>query len=283
MFRRFLTLPVIIGPLPNQIVDGQPIVALPVMDNFNWILSQVNANVAGGGGPVNAASIPTYVGVGVVGGTANAITLTPTPSLSAYAAGNRFSFLATAPNTSAVTVNVSGLGPKSLVFADATALGGAEILAGATYDIEYNGTAFILMNSSQGSSIISWTPVVQFGGASVGITYSTQTGKAWKFGRMLYFAFGIVLSSKGSSTGSLTISGLPFTINASWPGSTPNSLYTSLVSFPSGDGYLTLLYNSGGTSLFIVNVRDGMASVGSLSDANFQNTSQVGGSGFYVV
>ncbi len=283
MFKRFLRLPVIIGPLPNQIVAGDLVSAQPVMQNFNWIVSQVNANVAGGGGPANASSIPTYVGTGNVGGTGNAITLTPTPSLSAYAAGNRFSFLATAPNTSSVTVNVSGLGAKAVVFADATALGGSEILAGATYDILYNGTSFILMNSSQGSNIITWTPSLNFGGGTTGITYATQTGKAWKTNRMLYFAFGLVLSSKGSSTGGVTITGLPFTINASWPGSTPNSLYTSDIAFPSGGGYLQLLYNNGTTQMFITNIRDGAPSVNSLTDAEFTNTSQIGGSGFYVV
>ena len=35
----------IIGPLPNNIVNGDPIDAVPVMANFNWIVSQVNANV----------------------------------------------------------------------------------------------------------------------------------------------------------------------------------------------------------------------------------------------
>jgi hypothetical protein len=34
----------IIGPLPNNIVNGDAIDAVPVMANFNWIVSQVNAN-----------------------------------------------------------------------------------------------------------------------------------------------------------------------------------------------------------------------------------------------
>jgi hypothetical protein len=36
----------IINPLPNNIVDGTTADAVPVMANFNWIVSQVNANVA---------------------------------------------------------------------------------------------------------------------------------------------------------------------------------------------------------------------------------------------
>lgn len=40
----------IIGPLPNNILDGQPASAGPVMSNFNFIVQQVNQNGGGGGG-----------------------------------------------------------------------------------------------------------------------------------------------------------------------------------------------------------------------------------------
>jgi len=43
-FQQFLALPVIVGPLPNNIVDGTLADAGPVMANYNWILTQVNAN-----------------------------------------------------------------------------------------------------------------------------------------------------------------------------------------------------------------------------------------------
>ena len=65
----FLTLGVIINPLPNNIVDGTIIDAVPVMGNFNWIVSQVNANAAAGN-VINAGSIPTFVPAANVGGTA---------------------------------------------------------------------------------------------------------------------------------------------------------------------------------------------------------------------
>jgi hypothetical protein len=48
--RKYLTLAVIIGPLPVTIVDGQIADANPVMANFNWIVSQVNANAVAGSG-----------------------------------------------------------------------------------------------------------------------------------------------------------------------------------------------------------------------------------------
>ena len=48
---------------------------------------------------------------GSAGGTANALTLTPSPALAAYVAGNTYDFLVTATNTTeSPTINVSGLG-----------------------------------------------------------------------------------------------------------------------------------------------------------------------------
>jgi len=57
----------------------------------------------------------------------------------------------------------------------------------------------------------TFTPALAFGGLSVGITYSTQYGKYTKIGNLVFFSLYIVLTSKGTSTGSATIGGLPFT------------------------------------------------------------------------
>jgi len=60
----------------------------------------------------------------------------------------------------------------------------------------------------------SWTPAVAFGGGTTGITYSTQTGQYVKIGRFVYATFNILLTSKGSSSGSVTVTGLPFSISS---------------------------------------------------------------------
>ncbi len=56
-----------------------------------------------------------------------------------------------------------------------------------------------------------FTPTLSFGGASVGVTYSVQTGAYTKVGNVVNFALRLALSSKGSSAGIAKISGLPFT------------------------------------------------------------------------
>jgi hypothetical protein len=57
----------------------------------------------------------------------------------------------------------------------------------------------------------SWTPVLAFGGGSTGITYSSQQGNYTKIGNRVCISGRIGLSNKGSSTGAVTITGLPFT------------------------------------------------------------------------
>lgn len=55
----------------------------------------------------------------------------------------------------------------------------------------------------------AWTPALKCGGNSAGMTYSTQVGRYIKNGNLVH-AWGTVgLSAKGTSTGALTITGLP--------------------------------------------------------------------------
>jgi len=61
----------------------------------------------------------------------------------------------------------------------------------------------------------TFTPTVAFGGASVGITYLTQAAKYTKVGNKVSFSIVVTLSNKGSSTGSVSIAGLPFNVSPS--------------------------------------------------------------------
>jgi hypothetical protein len=55
----------------------------------------------------------------------------------------------------------------------------------------------------------SCTLAVAFGGASVGVTYTTQVCKYTQIGDLVTVDAAIILSSNGSSTGGLTLTGLP--------------------------------------------------------------------------
>ena len=80
-------------------------------------------------------------------GAADAYVITPSPAITAYAAGQRFSFIAANASTGASTVNVSALGTKALEY-QSVALTGAEIKATSTIVIEYDGTAFQMISPS---------------------------------------------------------------------------------------------------------------------------------------
>jgi hypothetical protein len=59
-------------------------------------------------------------------------------------------------------------------------------------------------------SEVPWTPVLKFGGGSTGIVYGVQQGIAYRVGKLGFFSGKFSISSKGSSTGAATISGIPF-------------------------------------------------------------------------
>jgi hypothetical protein len=74
------------------------------------------------------------------GGSANAITLTLSPAITAYASGQKFSFRATATNTGVMTAAVNGLATKDLVLSDGTAMPVGAIQSGGLYDCMYSAT-----------------------------------------------------------------------------------------------------------------------------------------------
>lgn len=85
---------------------------------------------------------------GTAGGTANALTIAPTPAIAAYAAGQVFRFISgAAANTSTVTLAVSGLTTKA-VQKNGTALAADDIAASKTYEVVYDGTAFQIRSFS---------------------------------------------------------------------------------------------------------------------------------------
>jgi len=121
----------------------------------------------------------------------------------------------------------------------------------------------------------TWTPVLNFGGATTGITYTYQTGYYTKIGRAVLITGTIVLSSKGSAVGTATITGLPFT--------SANNIahYATHVGF--GFWFQVTVMPNGriANNTTTINLYDTGLNV--LTDTNFANTSEVGFSGLYFV
>lgn len=107
----------------------------------------------------------TGVYVGTVGGTANAITLTPSPAITALVAGQAFYWIASGANTGAVTLQVSGLAsPPAVTKNGTTALVTGDIPSGALIGARYDGTRFQLITtgaaSAPGGPFVDTSPVV---------------------------------------------------------------------------------------------------------------------------
>lgn len=97
---------------------------------------------------LNQAMNGTGPTAAIIGGTGDVITLGFSPSYIAYTSGMKVSFVAGANNTTNVTVNIDSLGAKALTKNGTTPLVAGDIVSGALYQIQYDGTEFQLLNPS---------------------------------------------------------------------------------------------------------------------------------------
>ena len=89
----------------------------------------------------------SHIYEGTVGGTGDAITLTLTPTLTAYAAGQVFRFLADSSCTGGgVTLNIDGLGAKDIRTNSISDPRAGDISTNGIYTVVYDGNRFLLQN-----------------------------------------------------------------------------------------------------------------------------------------
>ena len=128
-------------------VDGQSVITANIPFATNRITT-----LGAGVSATDAANVSQVQSGGsqlltTVAGT-NTVTAVLVPSLTAYASGQQFRFVAAGANTGAVTININGLGAKAITRDGTTALVTGDILANAAYIIHYDGTQFQLLKSS---------------------------------------------------------------------------------------------------------------------------------------
>ena len=83
-----------------------------------------------------------HIWCGTAGGTADALTLTPSPAIAGYTAGMTLRFTVASDNSGAVTVNVSGQGVRNLRDLFGNPLIAGSFKAGMTIEIIDTGTEF---------------------------------------------------------------------------------------------------------------------------------------------
>ena len=109
-----------------------------------------------------------------VSGT-DTITGTVSPSLTAYTAGQIFSFVVGTTNTGAVTLNIDGLGAKAVTRTGAIALVAGGMVTGQVALVEYDGTRFQLLDPNAFTDLLI-SGVLTYGGVTL-TNAVTGTGK----------------------------------------------------------------------------------------------------------
>lgn len=94
----------------------------------------------------------SHVHYGPDTGTANAKVVTLSPVPAAYVEGMALAFKNAVLNTGAVTINVNGLGAKTILKSNGSALASGNLKANSIYTVRYNGTNFILQGEGGGGT-----------------------------------------------------------------------------------------------------------------------------------
>lgn len=81
-----------------------------------------------------------------VAGT-NTITAVGAVGMTAYATGQKFTFVSAGANTGAATININSIGAKALTKNGATALSAGDIASGSAVEVVYDGTQFQVVSS----------------------------------------------------------------------------------------------------------------------------------------
>lgn len=94
-----------------------------------------------------------YIWGGSSGGTANALTISVTPAITAYLAGQTFRFRSSLANTGAATLAVNGLAAQAITKDGGVALVNGDIPVAAIIEVVYLGTEFRLSRPAPGTQL----------------------------------------------------------------------------------------------------------------------------------
>ena len=238
--------------------------------------------IGAGTARTDAASIATIqdgtgVYVSTVGGTADVITLAPSPAITAYAAGQQFTFLASGSNTTNVTVAISGLAAKAITRNGTTALIASDILSSSMVTIKYDGTQFqILTTDSVGrkNATNTWAQIQTFTGNNTHTGDETHSGIETHSGAETHSGIETHSNSEVfSGTPSINLTGGQIKFPAT---QSTSSDANTLDDYEEGTWTPSLLFGGGNTGMTYNNQNGYYTKVGNLvtAFANFQITAK---------
>ena len=180
-------------PAGNPVTTGTTISSTWANNTLNDLGSALTASLAYDGQTIPVANLPmggfvhtnvgnatlrtNYPSAGQVQDSAltylssiagtNTITATAPVSMSAYATGQEFTFVAANSNTGGVTININSIGAKSITKNGTTALAVGDIIAGAIINVVYDGTQFQMVSPTPALTSLS-------GGTTGLVTYNSN-------------------------------------------------------------------------------------------------------------
>ena len=143
----------------------------------------------------------TAIWGGASGGTANAQTLTLSPAITAYAAGQRFGFVAGFTNTAATTLNVNGVGAVNIIATSSGVSIASNYLAvGRPYQVLYNGSTFELLDDPALTKTGGYDYLGQSTGTANALVLTSTGPKITSTAIYKTFIFATNLANTGATT-----------------------------------------------------------------------------------
>lgn len=140
------------------------------------------------------------------GGT-TAYTLTPSVAIASYVTGAEFNIKMNATNTGASTINISGLGAKSLTKGGATALASGDLLIDALYKITYDGTQFQVSGIGGSSATVATQAEVAAGTDNTKMVTPLAVSR-WHMPPQGFLYNGKIVPSASAGTLTVAVKGL---------------------------------------------------------------------------
>ena len=191
-------------PAGNPVVTGTTISSTWANNTLNDIASSITTSLASDGQttPVNNLPMGGFVHTGVGNASArtnypaagqiqdgaltyltgitgtDTIVATAPLTMSAYATGQTFRFIAAGTNTTtSVTININGIGAKAITKNGTLPLNINDLVSGAVVIISYDGTQFQISNVSSGSSTTGYWQNIQTitSSSSINVGYSASS------------------------------------------------------------------------------------------------------------
>ncbi len=132
----------------------------PIYDITNKRLRVGDGSTAGGIHLAAAADIQKQAFNYAAASGTDTLTLTLDPGIASYTTGLRASFKAAANNTGTATININGLGAKTIKKnGGADDLGADDIVAGGIYEISYDGTNMQLFGRTSDIVVVAFGTV----------------------------------------------------------------------------------------------------------------------------